>query len=103
MNQGHLFVLKEGFCFVERPALFLPREAVRKVVFQRANNTSSTFDFTLVLRGAGGAFEFTQTGREELSGFVHFLQDHNIKIGESVLGETKGAREGGREGKTDLE
>ena len=86
-NVGKLFLIDEGFAFADRPATYLPFDAIADLRLERADGTSSTFDLVVTPEPEEGAkpdepgvkakppapLEFANIGRDELDGVRRWL------------------------------
>ena len=92
-NRGHLFLVDEGFAFVDKPALYLPMSDVADLRLLRADGQSSTFDLSVTPERVGGGagagegskppapHEFANISREELEGVQRYLAKHCSEAG----------------------
>ncbi|GAB4814060.1 hypothetical protein N2152v2_001106 [Parachlorella kessleri] len=103
-SQGTLFPMAQGLVFLERPAVFIPRAAIRHVEFARAGGTSSTFDLYVHKRD-GSTQEFSNIDRSEIGAFEDYVRRCKLAVGtgesssdeeEQTPGEGPGA--GGADG-----
>ena len=67
-NAGHVFLLHDGFAFVDKPAIFLHFDDVADLRLMRADGGSSTFDIKVTPEGGAAPLEFSQIRRDELDG-----------------------------------
>ena len=92
-DQGHLFFLKDGFAFVDKPAAYLPFDDLVDLRLLRADGAGGSFDLTVTARAAqkecdkdkdggeeeedaakgGEVFEFANIARDELEGVRRYL------------------------------
>ncbi|KAL6778819.1 hypothetical protein ACKKBF_B04495 [Auxenochlorella protothecoides x Auxenochlorella symbiontica] len=74
---GTLFPMPAGLCFLESPALFIPREEIKAMELARAGGTSSTFD-VFVHRKDGRVEEFGMLPREETGPFESYMMNQKL-------------------------
>jgi hypothetical protein len=77
---GFLFPMSAGLCFLESPATFIPKSAIRCFEFARANGASVTFDLFVHLKD-GNHQEFSQIDRSELGPLQSYIKNVGLVIG----------------------
>ena len=80
VTQGWLYPLTGGFCFVEKPTLYLRRSSIASIEFARAGGSSSTFDIVVHMKG-GEAHEFAMIDSQELQAVMNYIHDRKIRVG----------------------
>lgn len=101
-NQGFLFLVPDGFAFVDRPSLWLPFSQIADLRLGRAEGVGSTFDLSVTLdEGEGETLggddnneknetrEFANISREELEGVRRYLAKNCVEKGEEDDGDEK--------------
>ena len=82
--EGHLYCLKKGFLFVNKPVVYIKFEDVAAVEFSRTESwgtaTTKYFDLKVYKKNESSPHDFQQIDRAEYQALIDFLQSVGIRI-----------------------
>ena len=80
--EGHLYCMKKGFLFVNKPVVFIKYDEVASVEFSRTEQGATTryFDLKVYRKNENSPHDFQQIERNEYQPLIDFLQTVGIKI-----------------------